>query len=71
MRTAGLGDLDLNIARGRIALSLLAFLSLYLDPSTGGLFRLDTWVLITLGCHLAYSVSTYLVLNLRLCTDSQ
>ena len=29
-------DLDLSIARARIALSLIAMLSLYVDPSTAG-----------------------------------
>jgi signal transduction histidine kinase len=56
--------LDVNIARGRIVLSLLAMLSLYIDPSTaGGLFHLSRLALITLLCHLAYSVSLYMTLR--------
>jgi signal transduction histidine kinase len=58
--------LDVNIARGRIALSLLAMLSVYVDPSTaGGLFHLSGHVLTVLLCHLAYSVSIYVALRRR------
>lgn len=58
------GALDRDIARTRIVLSLLAMLSLFIDPSTlGGLFHLTSYALITLLCHLAYSVSTYYVLT--------
>jgi signal transduction histidine kinase len=58
--------LDFNIARGRIVLSLLAMLSLYIDPSTaGGLFHLSRLALITLLCHLAYSIGIYLTLRRR------
>jgi signal transduction histidine kinase len=56
--------LDLSIARARIALSLIAMLSLYVDPSTaGGLFHLNAYALTTLLCHLAYSVAMYLALS--------
>jgi signal transduction histidine kinase len=58
--------LDFNIARGRIVLSLLAMLSLYIDPSAaGGLFHLSRLALITLLCHLAYSIGIYLTLRRR------
>jgi signal transduction histidine kinase len=58
--------LDFNIARGRIVLSLLAMLSLYIDPSTaGGLFHLSRLALLTLLCHLAYSIGIYLTLRRR------
>ena len=57
-------DLDLSIARARIALSLIAMLSLYIDPSTaGGLFHLNVYALTTLLCHLAYSVGMYFALS--------
>lgn len=60
-------DLDLSIARARIALSLIAMLSLYIDPSTaGGLFHLNAYALTTLLCHLAYSVGIYFALSRRL-----
>jgi signal transduction histidine kinase len=59
-------DLDLSIARARIALSLIAMLSLYIDPSTaGGLFHLNAYALTTLLCHLAYSVGMYFALSRR------
>ena len=56
--------LDLTIARARIALSLIAMLSLYIDPSAaGGLFHLNVYALTTLLCHLAYSVGMYFALS--------
>ncbi len=59
-------NLDLSIARARIALSLIAMLSLYVDPSTaGGLFHLNAYALTTLLCHLAYSVGMYFALSRR------
>jgi hypothetical protein len=59
-------DLDLSVARARIALSLVAMLSLYVDPSTsGGLFHLNTHELIILLCHLAYGVAIYFALSRR------
>jgi signal transduction histidine kinase len=57
-------DLDLSIARARIFLSLIAMLSLYIDPSTaGGLFHLNAYASTTLLCHLTYSVGVYLALS--------
>jgi signal transduction histidine kinase len=53
-------ELDVNVARARIVLSLVAMLSLYVDPSTsGGLFHLTGYALTTLLCHLAYSLAVY------------
>jgi signal transduction histidine kinase len=58
--------LDINIARGRIVLSLLATISLYVDPTTaGGLFHLSGHARIVLLCHLAYSISIYVALMRR------
>lgn len=58
--------LDINIARGRIVLSLLATISLYVDPTTaGGLFHLSGHARIVLLCHLAYSISIYVALIRR------
>ncbi|HEX4209103.1 MAG TPA: histidine kinase [Candidatus Binataceae bacterium] len=66
MQRNNFGALDLDVARTRIVLSLLAMLSLYADPSTaGGLFHLTSYSLITLLCHLGYSVTTYIVLANR------
>ena len=59
MKTLDLSDLDLNIARARVALSLVALPLIYLDPTAGGPFFLETQVLIILSLHLAYSLGTY------------
>jgi signal transduction histidine kinase len=57
-------DVDLNIARGRVVLSLLAMLSVYVDPTTaGGLFHLTSYALATLLCHLAYSIGIFFALK--------
>jgi signal transduction histidine kinase len=63
------GELDGRVAQARVVLSLLALLSLYIDPSLGGLFHLDTWLLTALLCHLLYSALTYLALAYRLGTN--
>jgi len=64
MKVHPFSDLDLDIARTRIVLSLLAMLSLYIDPTTaGGLFHLTPYVLAILLCHLTYSVGTYFLLE--------
>ncbi|HVB78475.1 MAG TPA: histidine kinase [Candidatus Binataceae bacterium] len=64
MEVQAFSDFDLDIARIRIVLSLLAMLSLYMDPFTaGGLFHLEPWMLATLLCHLTYSVGTYFLLE--------
>jgi signal transduction histidine kinase len=60
------GILEVRVAQARVVLSLLALLSLYVDPSLGGLFHLDTWLLAALLCHLLYSALNYLALAHRL-----
>ncbi len=66
MKTPTFSDFDLDIARTRVVLSLLAMLSVYVDPTTaGGLFHLSAYVLATLTCHLVYSVATWLLLKYR------
>jgi signal transduction histidine kinase len=56
--------LDLNVARARIALSLLAMLSMYIDPTAaGGPFRLSGLALVTILCHLTYSWLTYFAVS--------
>jgi len=58
--------LDVNIARGRIVLSLLAMLSIYIDPTTaGGPFHLSAGARTIVLCHLVYSVSIFLALRGR------
>lgn len=64
MKASGIGDLDLAIARARIVFSLVALLSIYVDPTTaGGFLRLAPFVLVTLLLHLTYSVSTWIALK--------
>ena len=62
-------SLDVRVAEARIILSLLALLSLYVDPSQGGLFHLSTWLLAALLCHLSYSALAYLALAYQLGTS--
>lgn len=59
------GDLDLNISRARVILSIVALLSVYIDPATGGIFFISRYALITLTLHLVYSSSTWLALRYR------
>lgn len=63
MQAEDFNAFDLNIARARIGLSLVAMLSIYIDPSAGGLFHLDTYALATLLCHLGYSLAIYFALS--------
>jgi signal transduction histidine kinase len=44
----------------------VALLSIYIDPSAGGLFHLDSYAWATLLGHLAYSLITYLYLGRKL-----
>jgi len=66
MRTTDFTELDLNVSRGRVVLSLIAILSIYVDPATGGAFYLSHYSLITLSCHLLYSTSVYLAASRRI-----
>lgn len=63
------GVLDARVAQARIIMSLLAVASLYVDPSLGGFFHLDTWLLTALVCHFLYSTLTYLALAYGLAAD--
>src|SRR5262249_13182585 len=63
MKAEDFSALDLNIARARVMLSLVALASIYIDPSAGGIFHLDTYVLATLLCHLGYSLTAYFALS--------
>jgi signal transduction histidine kinase len=71
MRQPDFKDLDLTVADARILLSLLAMLSLYIDPTVaGGLFHLNTLALVILLCHLAYSLALYIALRRRIAADA-
>ena len=61
MRPDDLSDIDRYIARVRTVLSLLALVSIYLDPVVGGAFSIELLALLVLGLHLAYSVATLLL----------
>lgn len=55
--------LGATIARARIALSVSVLLSIYVDPTTGGLFGIGTYMLITLVCHFSYGLAAYFLVN--------
>ena len=65
MRARDFTELDVNIARGRVVLSLVAILSVYIDPAAGGIFYLSRYALVTLGSHLLYSISAYFAVSRR------
>ncbi|HKD68285.1 MAG TPA: histidine kinase [Candidatus Binataceae bacterium] len=70
MRQPDFKDLDLNVARARVLLSLLAMLSLYIDPTVaGGPFHLNGLALAALLCHLAYSLALYVALSRHIALD--
>jgi signal transduction histidine kinase len=58
-------DLDLTIARTRIVLSLTGVLSLYVDPTAGAPFALETPLLVTLAAHLAFSLGIHRLLRVE------
>jgi len=59
MEAAVFTDLDMGIARVRILLSLAVLLSMYVDPTIGGLFHLGTRQLATLILYLVYAIGAY------------
>src|SRR5882672_5312620 len=64
MKAPDFADLDLNVARARIALSIVALISIYIDPTTGqGIFSIDRAVLATLGLHFAYGLTAYSLIH--------
>ncbi len=63
------GELDQAVAQARVALSIVATLVLYVDPSASGLFHLSGWLLVTLVCHFVYSATIYLLMRYRVETD--
>jgi signal transduction histidine kinase len=63
MNTSDVNELDLNIARARVLLSLLALASWYIDPANGGWFFIDESSLIVFGLHLIYSSLTLVLVH--------
>jgi len=72
MKEVHFNDLYLNIARARIVLSLIAIVSIYVDPTTaGGFLSLDRAVIIALALHLTYSLAFYVVVARGIAVESQ
>src|ERR1700730_1294947 len=66
MKAPDFADLDLNVSRARIALSVVALISIYIDPTTGqGIFSIDRYALTTLVLHFAYGVTAYSLIRRR------
>lgn len=63
MRTSGAADINLATCRIRILLSLVVLALIYIDPNTGGWFRIEGSQLIVLLAHLAYSLTSYLAVK--------
>lgn len=64
MKALDFADLDLNVSRARIALSVVALISIYIDPTTGhGIFSIDRYALTTLALHFTYSLTAYLLVR--------
>jgi signal transduction histidine kinase len=59
MITSDFSNLDLNISRARILLSLVVSLSLYVDPMTGGVLHLEPYLMFTMAIHFAYSLAVF------------
>lgn len=66
MKSLDLNSLELVVARARIVLSLVILISIYVDRTTGGLFNIGRYVLITLLIHLVYGFGTYVAASRRL-----
>jgi len=66
MQSLDFADLDRNVARARIALSIVALISIYIDPTTGqGTFSIDRAVLATLALHFMYGLGAYSLIHRR------
>ena len=59
MKAADFNNFDLNIAIARVMLSLLALVSLYIDPVNGGWFFIDETSLAILTLHLVYGLTIF------------
>ena len=54
---------DLAIGRARIFVSLIALLSIYIDPTNGGFLGIEPYALCILLVHLGYSILIYTALQ--------
>ncbi len=55
--------LDLAICRARVVLSIVALVSMYIDPTIGGFLKIDSYALITGFCYFLYSAAVYLAVR--------
>ncbi len=56
-------DPDFAIGRGRIFVSLIALLSIFIDPTNGGFLGIEPYALGVLLAHLGYSILMYIALQ--------
>jgi len=59
-------DPDFAIGRGRIFVSLIALLSIFIDPTNGGFLGIEPYALGVLLAHLGYSILMYIALQTTL-----
>ena len=55
-------DPDFAIGRGRIFVSLIALLSIFIDPTNGGFLGIEPSALVILLIHLGYGILMYIAL---------
>jgi signal transduction histidine kinase len=75
MTPIDLRTMEVNVARGRVVLSLAATLVVYLDPEvplvarwipfTSGPYTMDPRLIVVMAAHIAYSTAVYLALRYR------
>ena len=59
MNTPNFAILDLALCRARIVLSVVALLSMYIDPTVGGFLGIDSYALVTGFSYFSYSLAVY------------
>src|SRR5262245_19176085 len=63
-------EMDLSIARARIALSVATLLAIYVDPAIGGLFTIDARTLAILLSYVLYGLLVHEAARRNLLADS-
>lgn len=66
MDTPDFAVLDLALCRARIVLSIVALVSMYIDPTVGGFMGIDSYALVTGFLYFLYSLVIYFAVRLRL-----
>ena len=59
MNTSPFSALDLGLCRARIILSIVALLSMYIDPTVGGFLGIDSYAFLTGFSYFLYSLAIY------------